>query len=79
MISSVINIVINFLYLTEKSIIDFKKDKNNKKDINSKKAELIKNLKIKIIIYFILNYLLLFLFWYYISCFCLVYKIHKFI
>ena len=73
-ISSVINIIITYFSLTEKSIIDFKNNKNNKKDINIKREEFIKCLKIKIIVYFILNFLFLFLFWFYISCFCLVYK-----
>ena len=73
-ISSIINIIINYLSLTEKSIIDFKNDINDKKDIAKKKDKFIKCIKIKIIVFFILNYLFLFLFWYYISCFCLVYK-----
>ena len=73
-ISSVINIIINYLSLTEKSVIDFKNDIKDKKDIVKKKEEFIKCIKIKIIVYFILNYLSLLLFWYYISYFCLVYK-----
>ena len=73
-ISSVINLVINVLSLTEKSIIDYKRNLKNKIDINERKVEFIKCLKIKIILYFILNFIFLILFWYYISCFCLVYK-----
>ena len=33
-----------------------------------------KCLKIKFILFFILNYFFLILFWYYISCFCAIYK-----
>ncbi len=38
--------------------------------INKKK----KCLKIKFILFFILNFLFLIIFWYYISCFCAIYK-----
>ena len=31
-------------------------------------------LKIKFIIYFILHFLFLLIFWYYVSCFCVIYK-----
>ena len=33
----------------------------------------IKNLKIKFFIYFLIGFVLLFFFWYFISCFCAVY------
>ena len=73
-ISGIINTIINYFSLTEKSIINFKNEKKDKKITNKNKEEFIKCLTNKIVIYFILNYLFLFLFWYYISCFCLVYK-----
>ena len=31
-------------------------------------------MKIKFIFFFLLGFLLLFIFWYYVSCFCLIYK-----
>ena len=70
-ISSIINVVFNILSLTENSIIELKKYMNN---IEYKKESLIKAIKIKISIYFLLNFLFLLMFWYYISCFCMVYK-----
>ncbi len=70
-ISSVINIIINFLSLTEKSIIELKKTKN---DMKKRKLQLIKAIKIKISIYYMFTFLLLLMFWYYISCFCMVYR-----
>ena len=70
-ILSVINTIVTYLSLTEKNIIEIKKEKYNIKE----KAEKIKKfLKIKFIIFFCLLFILLILFWYYISCFCAVYK-----
>ena len=68
-ISSVLNIVIKNLSLSEKSILNYKRDnsiliKNN----------LLKCLKIKFILFFIFSYIFLFSFWFYLSCFCFVYK-----
>ena len=64
----VINLIVKLLSLSEKSILSIKK-KNIMLIVEfSKRIQ--KNLKIKFILYFILNYLLLFFFWYFISCFC---------
>ena len=70
-ISSIINIIITSLSLSEKNILSIKQES---KDIDNKIVLVLKHLKIKIIIFFILNFLLLLLFWYYISCFCAIYK-----
>ena len=70
-ISDVINIIINFLSLSEKIIISLK---NKTNDIKEKKSKIIKCLKIKFILFFIFIFLFLLLFWYYISCFCAIYK-----
>ena len=64
LISSIITIILKYFSLTEINIIEMK---NQKKEKNI-------NLKIKFILFFILNFLFLILFWYYISCFCAVYK-----
>ena len=69
LISSIINIIIKYFSLTEINIIEMKNNKE-KEIINKNK----KCLKIKIILFFILNFLFLILFWYYISCFCAIYK-----
>ena len=71
-IISIINIVVTFLSLSEKIIIELKNDKGNKKE--KKQEEVKKYLIIKFIIFFIIIIIMLILFWYYISCFCAIYK-----
>ena len=65
--------LIQLLGLSNDSIIDFKQsvEKNN---VNEKGEKLIKKLKIKFVLYFILSYILLLFFWYYISMFNAVYR-----
>ena len=72
-ISAVINMILKLLSLSEKNILAIKQEEDvNKTKIKSK---IIKRcLIIKFIIFFILNCLLLLFFWYFISCFCGVYK-----
>ena len=72
-ISAVINIILKWLSLSEKQILDIKKEKNY---INAKKRykSTIKCLRIKLGIFFGLSLLLILFFWYFISCFCAVYK-----
>jgi hypothetical protein len=67
LISSVINSFVKFLSLSENNIIEIK---NNIGDYILIK----KYIKIKIILFYVLNFLLLLFFWYYISCFCAIYK-----
>ena len=74
-ISSIINFIILFFSLTEKDIIKIKiQVEVYKKDLNKVKEETEKCLKIKILIFFVLNLLFLCFFWYYLSSFCAVYK-----
>ena len=70
LISSLLNLIIRELSLTEKKILNLK---NKYKDIKNKKKELIKCLFYKFITFFIACFCLLLFFWYYISCFCAVY------
>ena len=70
-ISSIINMIITSLSLSEKNILSIKLET---KDIDNKISSVLKHLKMKMIIFFILIFSLLLLFWYYISCFCAVYK-----
>ena len=68
-ISSVLNTIIKSLSLSEKSILNYKRD-NSILEMN----DLLKCLKIKFILFFIFAYILLFSFWIYLSCFCFIYK-----
>ena len=70
LISSVINTIVSTLSLTEKNIISLKKGNN----LKNQELIVIKSIRIKYVFFFILSYLFLGLFWYYISCFCAVYR-----
>ena len=72
-ISSIISVIINMLSLSEKKVVEIKKIKNLETAINRSKS-LLKCLKIKFSIFFILVMILLLLFWYYLSCFSAVFK-----
>ena len=71
LICSVINTLFISLSLSEKTILSLKRDTKN---IKMKIPKVIKCLKLKFLIFFSLVISLLLLFWYYISCFCAVYK-----
>ena len=68
-ISTFINIIVNYFSLTEKDIIKIKSSKDN----NKTASEILKCFKIKFIIFFTFCYLFIILFWYFLSCFCAVY------
>ena len=74
LISYILNLPLNFLALSNDTIINFKQD--NKVFIN--KAERAKNLinklAIKFILFYIISFLFLLFFWYYISMFDVIYK-----
>ena len=69
----VINKIIKMLALSDKNISEFKR-LNNIDRSEKQFGKLIRRLNIKFILFFILNLLFLSLFWYYVSCFCAVYK-----
>ena len=71
LISGVINSVLNILSLTGEYIIKIKHLRN---DIKNKSDEILKIIQKKIMLYFLLCYILLLLFWYYIGCFCAIYR-----
>ena len=72
-ISTIINMILKRLSLSEKEILVIKLEKDFL--IAQKKSKKIKNcLKIKLSIFFILSFILMIFFWYFISCFCAVYK-----
>ena len=71
MISSVINTIIKYLSLSENDIL---KIKYEIKDVIKRAKIILKCLKAKFVLFFILTFILLILFWYYISCFCTIYR-----
>ena len=71
-ISAVINEIIKFLALTENSFINYR-NKAKKATIIKSALDLLRNFKIKFVIFFILNLILLGCFWIYLSCFSAVY------
>ena len=68
-----INKLLMYLSLSEKSILDLKREKNMK-EVSDKSHKIEKCLKIKLLIYFVLSFLLMLFFWYFISTFCAVYS-----
>ena len=71
-ISSILENILNYLGLYEKDIIEFKNDKRiYKKNIIKK---ILFYIKIKMILFNTIDYILLFFFWIYLGCFCAVYK-----
>ena len=71
-ISGVLNSLIKFLGFSESNILELKK--GNNKTINQREKDLINKLKIKFIFFFIINFMLSFLFLYYVTCFCGIYR-----
>ena len=67
-----INMLLKFISLSNKQIIRLTKEKNAKKE-EKILFEIIKSLKIKLIIFFILIFLFSIIFWYYVTAFCSVY------
>ena len=73
LVSSIINMILKKLSLSEKQILKIKLEKNVL--IAQEKANNIKTcLKIKLISFSIISFILMVFFWYFISAFCSVYK-----
>ena len=70
-ICGIINTIITYLSLTENNILELKKLDVR---LGERSNKIKKIIKIKSIIFYILNFSLLILFWYYLSCFCCIYK-----
>ena len=68
LISSVLNVLLKLLALSQEDIINFKQNK-----LIEKETDLKRKLYIKFISFFILGFILLFCFGYYLSMFCAVY------
>ena len=73
-ISEVLNFLINLLGLSESNILKVKNESVPPKDIEKKFDNLFKILKAKFIFFFIINISFLFIFWYYVTCFCGIYR-----
>ena len=73
LISTVINMILKLLSLSEKQIIEIKRERDPEKSkemaLKSKKM-----LNIKLLIFIILSIIFMLFFWYFISCFCSVYQ-----
>ena len=72
-ISFIIDIIINYLSLSQDDIINLKREKKIA-SIGKKARKLIKKLKNKFISFFIISFSFILLFWYYLGCFCAVYR-----
>ena len=68
-----VRFMLHFLILTDKDVLEVKLKATQNLAINLKKQKL-KCIKIKFAIFFILNFVLLGLFWYYLTCFNAIYK-----
>ena len=73
LISYHINLIIKYVSLAERNIIEIKREESIMKS-NKKVSRVVRCLIIKHIIYFISSFLFLILFWYYLSSFCAVYQ-----
>ena len=73
LISSLLNTPINFLALSNDSIINFKQ-KYSKINSMRKAKELKNKLIIKFILFFVISFMFFLFFWYYISMFGVIYK-----
>ena len=70
LVSVLITTILNRLSLSDSSLLNFKKEKNKRINEN----ELRKSINNKFYFFFILGFILFCGYWYYISCFCAVYK-----
>ena len=72
-ISYLLNMILEYLALSEDKILEFKNGRIEEK-ILIKSRILLSTLIFRFINFFILSFLFLLLFWYYVICFCVVYK-----
>ena len=75
-ISAIIGVILSKLSLTQSKIVEIRNSIKKRNSIEYKKKlnGFIKCIKIQFVLFFVINFLLLLLFWYYLSCFCAVYK-----
>ena len=73
LISYFIDNITTFLALSEDKVLELKRYKNLE-NLSEKGRKAKVTLKIKFIFFFFINLVLILLFWYYLSCFCAVYR-----
>ena len=73
LISGLINSIIKNLALSDSNLIELKNN-SYKQNVKAKTKQVINILKIKFILFFIISLILLVFFWFYLACFCAVYK-----
>ena len=71
-ISSLLKILLTTLGLYGRNLIEIKNLKNKSKNESIIKVSMV--ISLKMILFFTITYLLLFMFWIYLGCFCVVYK-----
>jgi hypothetical protein len=71
LVSGIINIFLKLLALTGQKIIKIKQIKMN---VELKSNEIIRIIRYKILFYYIISHILLLICWYYVGCFCAIYK-----
>ena len=74
LISKFIDSLIKYLALSQDDIVDLKREKMKKDFDKGFVQRLIRNLKIKLISFFIITFIVIVFFLYYITCFCGVYS-----
>ena len=72
-ISSIINMILKLLSLSEKQILIIKSQKDYT-SAKKKSYQIQKYIKFNLTIFFIFSFFLMLFFWYFISCFCAVYN-----
>ena len=73
-LSFILHFILGNLGLYEDNILDVRKRKKSKEDLNQIIYDISRVIKIIVILFFIITYLLTFAFWIYLGCFCTVYK-----
>ena len=71
-LSYLLGMILDYLALSEDNILELKIERVPKK-AKEKSKEILRTLKIKFLLFFIISFLFLLVFWYYIICFCAVY------
>ena len=72
-ISYILENFLNFLALSEDEVLNVKREKIVK-NVGRKGKETLRRLSLKFLLFYVISLFLLILFWYYVSCFCAVYK-----
>ena len=71
LICCIANMIVSFLSLTEKNLLQLKQESIDKQ---RKLNEMLKCLNLKFILFYSISFIFLAFFWYYLSCFCAIYR-----